>query len=279
MTDKKSLQAYFDVPFFEREEKKYDFDFLSGYDPNKTFFLTEKQRKTLHEAVKNCQLSTIFYQENKRLLETILIDISYASSALEGNTYSYFDTEVLIKYHEVSVNKTQDETTMILNHKKALEFILDLKSEKAVTADMIYYVHRLLGRGLLPDADLGVIRKKTVKIGGSTYQPIDNPQKLQEEFHVFLQKLNHIKDPFEKSVFIGIFIPYFQIFLDINKRTSRLTMNLPLLMNNLPLISFLGSKQGDYFRSLITVYELQKTQLFTDLYVANFLRNMDRYIG
>ncbi|USN58357.1 MAG: Fic family protein [Candidatus Peribacteria bacterium] len=61
-----------------------------------------------------------------------------------------------------------------------------------------------------------------MNIGGSSYTPLSNPFQLEEQFEIFLQKLNEIKNPFEQSLFILVFIPYFQIFMDINKRTSRI---------------------------------------------------------
>ena len=279
MKESSLLKEYFDVSFLERPLKQYNFDFLSHYIPNTTFFLSASQRKILHETVWNALLSTEYYSSHKRLFETLLIDISYASSFLEGNTYSYFDTEVLIKYSESAEGKTTDETAMIINHKNALTFLMDQKNNTTYSADIFYEIHKRLGRHLLPDPDLGIIRKRPVKIGGSTYTPLDNPQKLLEEFQLFLAKIRLIKNPFEQSVFIGIFIPYFQLFLDINKRTSRVSMNLPLIINGLPLISLLGAKQGEYFRALLAVYELQNYELFTDFFVTNYLQNMSRYIA
>jgi len=78
-----------------------------------------------------------------------------------------------------------------------------------------------------------------VEIGASTYKTIDSIHQLQDEFHIFIQKLATINDPFEQSLFILVFIPYFQLFTDCNKRVSRMMAILPLLKNHLPLISLL----------------------------------------
>lgn len=110
------------------------------------------------------------------------------------------------------------------------------------------------------------------------YLPFDNRYQLEEQFEIFLEKLNAINDPFEQSLFILVFIPYFQIFLDINKRTSRMSANLPLLKKNLPLISLLAVEKRDYITAILSVYELNNVSLLADIFVSNYLLNMKRYI-
>jgi Fic family protein len=93
-----------------------------------------------------------------------------------------------------------------------------------------------------------------------------------------LEKLNEIQNPFEQSLFMLVFIPYFQIFLDINKRTSRMSSNLPLLKHNLPLISLLAVEKRTYINAILAVYELNDVSLLRDMFVENYLLNMKRYI-
>jgi Fic family protein len=166
-----------------------------------------------------------------------LIDLSFASSYLEWNTYDYLDTEILIKYNEIAKQKSSDDTQIILNHKKCIEYMLFYKKELPFTKQTFSEIHTLLWYKLLQKENLWIIRNKIVEIWSSTYSPLDNKFQLEEQFEIFLQKLNQIQNPFEQSFFILVFIPYFQIFLDINKRTSRMSANLPLLKHNLPLIS------------------------------------------
>lgn len=96
---------YLQKPFFERKKIWYSHWFLATYIPNKTYFLTQNYRDKLMETASPIDLITNYYLENKKKLETILIDISFSSSSLEWNTYSYLDTEVLIKYAEISEKK------------------------------------------------------------------------------------------------------------------------------------------------------------------------------
>jgi hypothetical protein len=93
------LKEYLEQPFFERTKKGYNFEFLASYIPNKTSFLGEKYEIIKKEYMDKHILSTYDYKENIRVIENLLIDLSFSSSKLEGNTYSYLDTEILIKYN------------------------------------------------------------------------------------------------------------------------------------------------------------------------------------
>ena len=150
----------------------------------------------------------------------MLIDLSYASSYLEGNTYSYLDTEILIKYNEIKKEKARWETHWIT--KKRLNIWFIYKKELDFIKKIFLEIHTLLGDKLLSQNELWVIRNHSVEIWWSSYQPLDNKFQLGQEFEIFLEKLNKIKNPFEQSLFIMVFIPYFQLFSDVSKRVSRI---------------------------------------------------------
>lgn len=269
---------YIRVPFFSREKKKYNPVFLASYIPNATSFFTKAQKDTLHGALRDINLDTDFFLNNRRLLETTLIDLSFASSSLEGNTYDYVDTEILVKYNEIAKDKAKDDTQMILNHKKCIEYMVYYKRDIPYTKRTFCEIHTLLGDRLLPRDDLGIIRTRMVEITMSAYTPLDNQYQLIEEFEVFLTKLVQIEDPFEQSIFILVFIPYFQVFLDINKRTSRMSANLPLLKHNMPLISFLAVEKRDYIDAILAIYELGDPSLMARVFAENYILNMRRYM-
>jgi len=271
-------KKYLTKPFFEREKKKYNFSFLKNYIPNETSFLNDNEKEKLLKATDSLEINTNYYKENRRSLENLLIDLSYASSKLEWNTYSYLDTEVLVNFNEIAEDKVKDETQMIINHKQAIEYMIHYKNKLWFRDKTFFEVHSLLWKWLLPKLELWKIREKTVEIGRCQYTPIDNIYQLKEEFNTFLEKLNKIKNPFEQSLFILIFIPYFQIFLDINKRTSRMMCNLPLLKNNLWIISLLQIKEKDYILAVLAIYELNDVSLMRDIFVNNYLLNLKRYI-
>jgi len=268
---------YFKQPFFLRSEKKYNPKFLGNYIPNKTNFLTKKDEEILLKWSESFDINTNYFKENKRSLENLLIDLTFASSNLEWNTYSHLDTDVLINYNEIAEWKTIDETQMILNHKKAIEYLVRYKKEMWFTQKSFFEIHTLLWVKLLPKLDLWKIREIPVEIWRSKYLPIDNKYQLEDEFRIFLEKLNQIKNPFEQSLFILVFIPYFQIFLDINKRTSRMMCNLPLLKNNLWIISLMQVEKKDYILSILAIYELNDIKLMKKIFIENYLLNLKRY--
>lgn len=166
---------------------------------------------------------------------------------------------------------------MILNHKNAIKYIIDNKHEIKLSKKDFQNIHILLWKWLLLENHLWKIRKSEVNIGGSSYTPLSNPFQLEEQFEIFLQKLNEIKNPFEQSLFILVFIPYFQIFMDINKRTSRIWANIPLITNWLIPFSFLQINDRDYINAILAIYELNDVSLMRELFVNNYLLNIKRY--
>lgn len=274
---KENIENYFTTPTWERKKVNYNPDFLRNYKPNETYFFSEKNLKKLWDSIADLPIDTDFYKTNKRFLETFLIDLSFASSYLEWNTYSYLDTEVLVKYNEINKEKSEEETQMILNHKKAIEYIIYYKRELDFNKNTFFEIHSLLWEKLLLKSDLWIIRNKIVEIGWSTYTPLDNRFRLEEEFEIFLEKLNLIKNPFEQSLFINVFIPYFQLFLDINKRTSRIMCNLPLIKHNLPVLSHIQLEKKKYIIAILTIYELNNVDLLQNIWTENYLLNLQKY--
>lgn len=276
---KKSLNIidYLNKPFFERDKKSYNFDFLWNYIPNETSFLWNRYNDLKEKYLDKNILSSYDYKQNLRAIENLLIDLSFSSSKLEWNTYSYLDTEILIKYNNSAEWKTIEETQMILNHKNAIKYIIDNKKEIKLSKKDFENIHRLLWKWLLIDDYLWKIRNSEVTIWWSSYTPIDNHFQLKEQFEIFLDKLNQIKNPFEQSLFILVFIPYFQIFMDINKRTSRIWANIPLIKSWLVPFSFLQIQDRQYINAILAIYELNDVSLMRDLFVDNYLLNIKRY--
>ena len=116
---------------------------------------------------------------------------------------------------------------MILNHKGAIEYIIESAAEKKITSHEVFSIHALLSENLLGDSSAsGRIRQIAVGVGGTNYMPLENPHVLKECFQVFIEKLNLIEDPFEQSFFGLVQLSYMQAFEDVNKRTARLIANL-----------------------------------------------------
>jgi len=272
------IREYLNTDFFSRKKITYNPNFLRNYIPNKSSFLQDNYNKIKKSLDENFTLSSYDYKDQLRLIETLLIDLSYASSKLEWNTYSYLDTEVLIKYGETPEWKTNFETQMIMNHKNVIKYIIEEKNNISLNKKTFFEIHTLLATNLIHDQYLGTIRDVVVKIWASSYTPLDSNSQLSEEFDLFLKKLNKIENPFEQSLFILVFIPYFQIFFDLNKRTSRIACNIPLISHGLPPLSLLQVSERDYIDAILWIYELNDPSLLSEIFTQNYLLNLERYI-
>jgi Fic family protein len=214
----------------------------------------------------------------RRILERLLVDLSWASSRLEGNTYNILETERLIRFGEEVTGKDRKEAIMILNHKEAIEHIVEHLAEITISRRDLFDIHALLSAGLLIDPAMsGRLRRMRASIGSSSYQPLDDPYVIEEEFNILVDKAAAIADPFEQSFFLLAHIPYLQAFEDVNKRTGRIAANIPLLRADLAPMSFLTMNDADYISGLIGVYELNNVALLRDVYIDAYLASAENY--
>jgi Fic family protein len=276
--ESRNLLHYVSQGVNERTPVGFNQEFLRSYEPNKTFYLSPEQREKLLEIgrVEAVERPAGTYARN--ILNRLLIDLSWNSSRLEGNTYSLLETKRLIELGETATGKDASEAQMILNHKAAIEYIVDSAGDEQITSHEIRNLHALLSENLLGDpAASGHVRTIIVSIGGSTYIPLENPQVLQECFDLFVDKINSITDPFEQSLFSIVHLSYLQAFEDVNKRTARLTANIPLIKENLKPLSFTEVEQHAYVSALLGVYERNDISLIRDLYIWAYNRSSQRY--
>lgn len=214
----------------------------------------------------------------RKILDRLLIELSWNSSRLEGNTYSKLDTKRLIDFGKVAEGTDRVEAQMILNHKDAIEFLVNMADEIGFNKYTLTNLHALLSNNVLsnPQAE-GRLRYIEVGIEQSTFQPLANPQLIEECFEQILQTAQAIKDPFEQSFFVMVQLPYLQPFDDVNKRVSRLAANIPLITKNLIPLTFLDVPRDLYTQAVLGVYELNRIELLKDLYLWAYRRSADRY--
>lgn len=265
-------------PLAERKAVGYRRQFIDSYEPNKTSYLTQSETDKLNTMGKLPSSDLLQGTYGKNLISRVLIDLSFNSSRLEGNTYSLLDTQRLIELNETPENKTALETYMVLNHKKAIEYLARYPDEVDLNNYTILNLHGILANNLLPNPTaVGRLRTMPVGIGESVYDPPNIPQSIAELFELILQKAQAIKNPFEQSFFIMVHLPYLQPFEDVNKRVSRLGANIPLIKNNLSPLSFIDVDNNLYISGMLGIYELNKIDLFKDLYLWAYERSCTRY--
>lgn len=256
----------------------YQPGFLANYVPNVTYYLTAGERARLLQLGQTAQLDQPAGTYARQILQRLLIDLSWNSSRLEGNTYSLLDTQRLISQGLEADNKSAADAQMILNHKEAIEFLVESADEIGFNRYTITNLHALLSNNLLPDPGAsGRLRTFAVGIAKSAYTPLAIPQQIEEFFDLLLQKTNQIEDPFEQAFFVMVQLPYLQPFDDVNKRVSRLAVNIPLNKRNLAPLSFVDVPQDLYIQGLLGVYELQRTALLKDVFLWAYERSSLRY--
>lgn len=278
--DSQDILAYIEQPSNARKPVGYQKDFLDSYRPNETSYLSESLRRQLHKMGRTTESNEPVGTYTRAILNRLLIDLSWASSHLEGNTYSRLDTRELINHGKTARGKAAIETQMIINHKTAIEMLVENIESVELNRYTIMNLHSSLAENLLPNpADEGRVRQHAVDISMSVYRPLSVLQKIDGSLDVLLNTANQIIDPFEQSFFMMVHLPYLQPFADINKRTSRLAANLPLFQANLCPLTFLDVPVQAYTRAILGVYEMTRIELLRDLYVWAYERSTQEYVA
>ncbi len=279
-SEAEEIKAYVRQARQERTPVSYKTAFLEQYHPNETYYLPSSLRNQLHSLGRSPAENTPAGTFARDILNRLLIDLSWASSQLEGNTYSRLDTERLIEFGQAAEGKDALETQMILNHKAAIEYLVMHIDQADVSQETIIALQAFLSDGLMADPLMcGRIRNRAVDIGGSVYLPIALPQRLEELFGIVIAMAAEIRDPFEQAFFLMVHLPYLQPFEDVNKRVSRLAANIPLIRNNLCPLSFIDVPQQAYVDGMIGVYELNRIELLRDVFVWAYERSCQQYVA
>ena len=272
------IQEYVLRPPGARDPVGYDRAFLDSYRPNDTFYLSQAEQALLQEIGRPKFAEQPAGTYAKQILDRLLIDLSWNSSRLEGNTYSLLDTTRLLDVGEEAEGKKRLEAQMILNHKDAIEFLVGAAEEIGFNRYTILNLHALLAGNLLADPDAaGRLRHIGIGIEGSVFHPLEVPQLVEECFDQILATASAIIDPFEQAFFMMVQLPYLQPFDDVNKRVSRLSANIPLIRANISPLSFEGVSRDLYTEAMLGVYELNRIELLRDVFILAYKRSAARY--
>ncbi len=263
------LDSYFEKEIDERQIKEdFNFDIFELLD--KSELLNENELSKLTDLQKKYteNISQLSDFEYKKELERLAIDLSWKSSQIEGNTYSLLETERLLKDKETAAGKTKEEAIMLLNHKDALDFIVEnpdylipLKISK------VEDIHSLLIKELAVDKNL---RKRRVGISGTNYRPLDNEFQIREALESTCKLVNRKENIFEKALLILVLISYIQPFMDGNKRTARIVSNAILMNYKHCPISFRTVDSVDYKKAMLLFYEQNNISRFKEIFINQF---------
>ena len=277
--ESQSILDYVRKSIQQRKPVGYDRSLLESYHPNESHYLSLEIRQHLHNIGRSPDSERPAGTYARDILARLLIDLSWASSRLEGNTYTRLDTKNLIELGQEAAGKDRREAQMILNHKTAIELLVDQAEEIGFNTFTFFNLHSLLSENLLAAPyESGRLRHRIVEISGTVFHPLSIPQQIDNYFRMLLDKVSLIEDPFEQAFFIMVHIPYLQPFIDVNKRVSRLGANVSLIRHNLCPLSFIDVPERAYIEGTLGVYEMKQIQLLRDVFVWAYERSCQRYM-
>lgn len=261
-----NIEEYFLKEIDQRKIiERFNFDIFKKLGQNPLF--TEKELSHL------TQLHKEFLTQKSKLTPTILfkefervtIELSWKSSAIEGNTYSLLETEELLRDGIEARGKKKEETQMILNHKEALQFVKNnLKEFNVLKLSVIEHIHSILVK------ELGVmknLRQTLVGITGTNYKPLDNQFQIKEALQKTCDLTNKLPTMFEKALVVLLVVSYIQPFEDGNKRTSRILANGILFSFDSFPLSFRSVDIGLYKKAMLLFYEVNNIFLFKQIFI------------
>lgn len=271
------LATYFDKDIDEREvQESFNFDLIRDVLPKVEIF-TKEELEVLNAAQMEFEKNTegMTELEYRKEMERLGVDLSWKSSQIEGNTYSLLETERLLKDKQTASGKTKEEAVMLLNHKDALDFVLDIPDYlKELSVHRIEDIHSILTKELEVDRN---IRHRRVGITGTNYRPLDNEFQIREALEDTCTLVNGKDNVFEKALLTLVLLSYIQAFVDGNKRTARITSNAILIANGYCPISFRTVDSIDYKKAMLMFYEQNNIAAFKKIFIEQFLFAVKTY--
>lgn len=272
-----NVDTYFKKEIDERKiNASFNQELISSTLASHSVFSSEEIEKlnTLQKKFEQ-NITELNEVEFKNEFERLAIDLSWKSSQIEGNTYSLLETERLIKDKETAAGKTQEEATMLLNHKAALDFLLDHPDYLSpLSVSKIEDVHSILVKDLPIGRNL---RKRRVGITGTNYSPLDNEFQIKEALALSCKVINGKQNPFEKALLALVLISYVQPFMDGNKRTARIVSNAILMNEKYCPLSFRTVNSLDYKKAMLLFYEQNNIAAFKTIFIDQFEFAVENY--
>ena len=264
------IDTYFLKDIDERKvQESFNFDLIRTTLPQVDIFTTAELERleVAHQAfLKN--MATLSEVEYRKEMERLGVDLSWKSSQIEGNTYSLLETERLLKEKLTAAGKTKEEAVMLLNHKDALDFVLDNPDYlKEISVRRIEDIHGILTK------ELGVgtgIRTRRVGITGTNYRPLDNEFQIREALEDSCNLINGKENIFEKALLALVLLSYIQAFSDGNKRTARITSNAILMAWGYCPLSFRTVDSVDYKKAMLMFYEQNNIAAFKQIFIEQY---------
>lgn len=269
------LEKYFKIEPDRRPIQEIRLSFRDSYPWNDLF--SSKELAKIHEWTRDYHDHFKRYPDSfvKKEMERITIEFSWKSSQIEGNTYSLLDTERLLKDQTEARGHSQEESQMILNHKKAFDFIISNPSFfKTISKTKTEEIHALIVENLGVEKGL---RKHPVGIVGTAYKPFDTIHQIRENLDDLCHLVNQMSEPFLKATLMIAGLSYLQPFGDGNKRTSRVLGNAILWAHEYCPLSYRSVDEVEYKKATVLFYEQHSLVAFKKLMIDQYQFAVENY--
>ncbi|WP_026895841.1 Fic family protein [Clostridiisalibacter paucivorans] len=215
----------------------------------------------------------------KSIRENLLLEWTYNSNAIEGNTLTFKETKVVLEGITVG-GKTLREHLEVINHKEAILYVEEIVKDKEPLSEwQIKNIHRLVLKGIY-DEYAGTYRNQNVIISGVEHKPPNflvvpkEMEKLIEWYKTGTQNLH----PVERAAYLhGKFIGI-HLFVDGNGRTARLLLNLELMKDGYVPIVIQNNKRIEYYNALDKAHTTNNYNDFIKLVAQEVKRSLDQYL-
>lgn len=271
------VDEYFLRDIDERNARdNFNYELITQQLPKVHLFSDEELLRTgkLHREFQS-RIANYSIAEYRKEFQRLAIDLSWKSAQIEGNTYSLLETERLLLDKETASGKTHDEAIMLLNHKAALDFLLEHPNYvQPLSVKVIENIHSILIRDLQVSRN---IRNRRVGISGTNYRPLDNEFQIREALEEMCTLVNSKTNGLEKALIVLLLISYIQPFTDGNKRTARIISNAILMNEHYCPLSFRTVSPLDYKKAMLIFYEQNNISVFKRIFIEQFEFAVDTY--
>ena len=195
----------------------------------------------------------------------------YYSGKIEGNTYTYVETEALLK-DGITSEKRYEDAKMLKNlyntFVSELDYIHRQKNTEVIDERTLFRIHSSISAELVSGEESGCLRNRAVRISGTEYVPPKDITEIRQVLNRILYEQDQFRNPLEKAVFLHCNLARLQPFIDGNKRTARMIESIAMM--NADIIPVYSSKDSDmlnYRRGLVHFYETEDYGRYADYFL------------
>lgn len=213
----------------------------------------------------------------KSLHENMLLEWTYHSNAIEGNTLTLKETKVVLEGITIG-GKSMREHFEAINHKEAIEYVESIVGQKEPLSEReIKSIHQLILKNT-DDENAGVYRNQNVTISGAEHTPPDHLLLNEQMTNLVAQHLGSELHPVERAARLHVDFVKVHPFVDGNGRTARLLMNFELLSSGyLPVVIKVANRLA-YYEALDEAHTKDDYSAFISLVANSEIESLEKHL-